>query len=707
MRKALSLGVLWLAALATSAQVNTSVVNSSVLGSHNLGVGGTSPTVGGLPPCYFCHAPHNGLAGTQVGLWSQKLSTVQNYTLYPQSEITNVVEQPVLGSQSNLCLSCHDGTVAPGQTTPWGTIHMSGSMASQDVFGRELSNVHPLNFQLPLQMPPDQNLISSVVNSGVTANPAVQMPGGNVQCTSCHNAHVQIIDSSNDFLVVDNTNSALCLACHVSTPNDATIAAEKRLPPLAPSEAQGGAGQLGSSQKNHTPFTGWAISAHAQAGQQAGRAANVGPYGTVRRNGCMSCHIMHNAQAGGALLSPGKQALPQAGVALLSPGKPALPQAGLVLPSRSQPVLPTLDANTQNCLNCHNGGSTISPPIADIYQELTKTSHPLPSANQTHTMNESTLLNKNRHATCADCHNPHASQKTPSFLSTTIRPAQIGANGISAADGVTVVSPAVNQYEVCFRCHATSTGKQTLAMYGYSPTRLSTSGDPLNLVPQLSSTNSISSHPVTHDRQSKFPQPSLLKFMWNLDGHTQGRTMGSRILCTDCHNSDDNREFGGTGPNGPHGSQYAHLLERRYEFSEVAPAAGPGTAIQNLLPAIVDPGANGPYSLCAKCHNLSNILSNASFSQHSIHINAGFSCSVCHTAHGVPSSSGVGMGGERLVSFDVGVVARNDATDAPISYNQNTGTCTLKCHNYDHNQNGRVTSSRGSHGGLPQQTVRH
>ena len=357
-----------------------------------MGPGGTSPTVGGLPPCYFCHAPHNGLAGTQVGLWSQKLSTVQNYTLYPQSEITNVVEQPVLGGQSNLCLSCHDGTVAPGQTTPWGTIQMRGSMSSQDVFGRELSTVHPFNFKLPLQMPPDQNLIPSVVSSGVTANPAVQMPGGNVQCTTCHNAHVQIIDSSNDFLVIDNSSSALCLACHVSTPNGTTMAA-KRLPPSLRVKRRVELANTAPFRKTIPRLTGWGLSAHAQAGQQAAKAANVGPYGTVRRNGCESCHTMHKAQAGGALLSPAKQ------------------------------TLPNVDASTQNCLNCHNGGSTISPSIADIYQEFEKRGHPFPSGNNTHTMNESTLLNRNRHATCVDCHNPHDSQKTSSFLSTTIRPA--------------------------------------------------------------------------------------------------------------------------------------------------------------------------------------------------------------------------------------------------------------------------------------------
>ncbi|HKN72667.1 MAG TPA: cytochrome c3 family protein [Terriglobales bacterium] len=595
-----------------------------------------------------------------MGLWSQKLSTVQNYTLYPQSEITNVVEQPVLGDKSNICLSCHDGTVAPGQTTPWGKIQMSGSMTSQDVLGQDLSTVHPFNFKLPLQMPVDQNLIPSIVNSGVTANPAVQMPGGNVQCTSCHNPHVQSIDTSNAFLVMDNTSSALCLACHISTLDAGSTRAAKR---VSPSEVQAGTSSSSLTEETYNGLTAWRTSVHAEAGQQAAKAANVGPYGTVRKNGCMSCHTMHNAQAGGALLSPAKQ------------------------------LLPNVDASTQNCLNCHNGGSTISPAIMNIYQEFTKKGHPFPSGKNSHTMNESTLLNKNRHATCADCHDPHSSQKTSSFLSITIRPAESGANGISAENGATVVSPAVNQYEVCFRCHATSTGKQTLAIYGYLPTRVNTTGDPLNLVPQFSR-NSISSHPVTHDRLSKYAQPSLLKFMWNLDGHTQGRIVGSRILCTDCHNSDDNREFGGQGPNGPHGSQYDHILERQYEYSEVSSAAGPGTAIENLLPVVVNPGADGPYSLCAKCHDLSNILSNASFSKHSIHINAGFSCSVCHTAHGVPNSS-AGMAGERLVSFDVRVVARNDATEAPISYNQSTGTCTLKCHNYNHNQNGTVTTSRG------------
>ena len=101
--------------------------------------------------------------------------------------------------------------------------------------------------------------------------------------------------------------------------------------------------------------------------------------------------------------------------------------------------------------------------------------------------------------------------------------------------------------------------------------RASSAGDPLNIILQLSAT-ATSRHPVTHISNSSLPQTSLLTNMLNLDGLTPGRAMGNQIFCTDCHNSDDNREFGPSGPNGPHGSKWTHILERRYEFSQtIAP----------------------------------------------------------------------------------------------------------------------------------------
>ncbi len=177
-------------------------------------------------------------------------------------------------------------------------------------------------------------------------------------------------------------------------------------------------------------------------------------------------------------------------------------------------------------------------------------------------------------------------------------------------------------------------------------------------------------------------------------GTTHGRAMGTQIFCTDCHNSDDNREFGGAGASGPHGSTHTHILERDYEFSQ-APA--PGQLITNLFPN-PDLSFKGPYAMCGKCHDLNNVVSNASWNHHGDHINAGFSCSVCHTAHGMGARSGT-ISGERLVNFDINVVAPNAGT--PVSYSRATNTCTLVCHNVAHNQDGSITQGTQKGSGVP------
>src|SRR5271157_1359797 len=121
---------------------------TDVLGIHDMGAFSQGPLSGGLPSCQYCHAPHSGLDVRP--LWSQKLSTQSTYTLYSSTTLVNTVLEPALGSASNLCLSCHDGTVAPGQSVPYGTVKMQGSMSAQDVFGTNLSTTHPFNFKLPL-----------------------------------------------------------------------------------------------------------------------------------------------------------------------------------------------------------------------------------------------------------------------------------------------------------------------------------------------------------------------------------------------------------------------------------------------------------------------------------------------------------------------------------------------------------------------------
>ena len=397
------------------------------------------------------------------------------------------------------------------------------------------------------------------------------------------------------------------------------------------------------------PMADWASSAHALSAAKVTPAAGVGSYPTVAGNACISCHATHNAN--GPRLLRG--------------------------------------ANEQACIACHNGANVSPMPTwENVFAEYAtpKVGHPFPTSTNPHDAAEGTLLNNNRHATCVDCHSSHGSQAVSVFpAAPQIRVSQKDIAGISASDGVTVLTPAVNQFENCLRCHGTSSGKQILPIYGYFPVRAVSAGDPLNLIPQFAAT-STSSHPVMHARSSALPQPSLLANMLNLDGTTLGRSMGTQILCTDCHNSDDNREFGGTGANGPHGSRWTHILERRYEFSL---AATPGALISNLFPN-PDLSINGPYALCGKCHNLTTVLSSTSWAHHADHINAGVSCSTCHTAHGMGASSGA-ITGERLINFDVNVVGPNGGT--PVSYNRAANTCTLTCHGVTHNSDGTVAQS--------------
>ncbi len=606
--------------------------NADVLGMHNLtAASGASIYSQGSLGCTFCHAPHSGLGGV-TPLWNQTLST-KSYTPYTSttySEQGNT--QPTLGVTSSLCLSCHDGTVGVGQSAAYGQLPMTGALNSVDSFGTTLTGSHPFSLVTPLK--DASNLVASLVSQGKTADPtgAVKLVNGNIECTSCHSPHVQRIDRiAENFLVRDSSNAQMCLACH--DPNRVVQ------------------GQI-------NPLSGFTGSIHQTATNEVSPDAHVGPYPTVGVNACASCHMSHDAVAPARLLRP------------------------------ATPAAPANDSATQDCMTCHSGGAYLSPAIPNVMAEVAKTGHPLPSGNNFHDAAEAPLLNNNRHATCVDCHNAHASNQVTQFPAPpTLRLSQTGVTGISAADGITPLTPAINQYENCLRCHGTSTGKQRLIIYGYAPVRVAAAPDALNTIPEFAAT-ATSSHPVTHDRTSPLPQPSLLVNLLNQTGTPSARLMGTRIFCTDCHNSDDNREFGGTGPNGPHGSINSHILERNYQFSQ---AAVPGGVVSNLFPN-PDLTVTGPYAMCAKCHDLSQVVANTSFTQHSLHISQyGFSCSVCHTAHGMGAISPT-ITGERLVNFDVNVVGENGG--APIGYNHGSNTCTLMCHGIAHNADGSVGAAK-------------
>jgi predicted CXXCH cytochrome family protein len=549
-------------------------------------------------------------------LWNQTLST-NEYLLYPNSTSTPSVATNV-GAASLRCLSCHDGSVAVGRTVAIGTLQMTGALSAN--LGAQLEGSHP--FSMQPQLKDDATLVSTLVTSHTTKDAAVSLVENNIECSTCHDVHNQYKDlRSPKFLVRDNAGSRLCFACH-------DVSART-------------VGGITNS------LTAWPNSAHALSTVAVAPKAQLGGYATVNEFACSNCHRPHNALGMGLLRK--------------DPNRPA-----------------NVDDTSQTCFTCHDGSDNLAQPLLNVIGAFNgQQGHPFSDASNPHVMNEPVVLNLNRHTTCADCHNSHAAQPTTSFTATPdLRPSQSGIAGVTM-DGL-VVTPATYQYENCLRCHGTSQNKQSLPAYGYMPARALFPGDTLDVSLQFAH-GATSSHPVMRDA-GNLSRPSLLKSMWNIGSAVQGRPMSPRILCTDCHNNDNAREVGGTGPNGPHGSKNDHILERQYLMSRVGAGAAPGTVIVNLNPdPILDSAPASPYALCAKCHDLNYINSSASWREHQRHIQQGFSCSVCHSAHGVPAGTS-SVSGRALVSFDMNVVGSSN--NQPVSYNGST--CTLRCHQEAH-----------------------
>ncbi|HXE41981.1 MAG TPA: cytochrome c3 family protein [Candidatus Baltobacteraceae bacterium] len=236
--------------------------NSVVTSVHNLSVSspGTIKATAEGDVCIFCHTVHR--ANGQTPLWNHNMSGVTNYIVYSSPTLKAVVGQP--NGSSRLCLSCHDGTVALGSVNSrTSTIQMQNGVTTMPTgrgnLGTDLSGDHPISFIYDAAL---------VAQDPALNNPA-QLTGKvkldhdkQMQCTSCHDPHD---DQFGNFLVMDNTASALCIACH----NNPT----------------------------------WPTSAHAMSpkvltaniASQLSATTPVKPTQTVSELACDSCHTPHRA----------------------------------------------------------------------------------------------------------------------------------------------------------------------------------------------------------------------------------------------------------------------------------------------------------------------------------------------------------------------------------------------------------------------------
>jgi predicted CXXCH cytochrome family protein len=354
----------------------------------------------------------------------------------------------------------------------------------------------------------------------------------------------------------------------------------------------------------------WQDSSHKNSSKPwNGTGQNPWPHtsgATVQANGCENCHAPHTAG--------------------------------------TKPRLLNFANEEMNCFSCHAG--TVASK--DIQAEFNKFSvHPILNTTGVHDPAEDPI-NPPRHVECADCHNPHATKAT-SAVAPLASGALAGVKGVTSSGAV--INPVVNEYELCYRCHADSVNR--------GPARVDRVIIQTNKRIQFDPSNA-SFHPV--ESIGKNPNvPSLIPPL----------TASSRMYCIDCHNNDQSPSTGSSGPNGPHGSLYTPILERQLVLKE-------GSA-----------ETFGNYALCYKCHDRNSILGDQSFRVtndqgldrgHRFHVvDQKAACSTCHDAHGVATQA-------RLINFDRTSVT-NSVSNGRLEYiatGIGSGNCSLTCHGFDH-----------------------
>lgn len=604
-----------LAPSAVASGNKTAILNSK----HDFRASSTAVirSVSGQDPCVFCHTPHNANPGTY--LWNQKLSTA-NSSVYSSTTLQANVTAIQPQDTSKLCLSCHDGTIALGDTVNDGLIAflqgagytLPTSSPSNLAGNKAFTDDHPFGF-IPV--------VGNEIQNPPSGDPVHLDAGGKVQCSTCHEPHQEYIDPTvGKFLKKSNQSSGVCLTCHVKL---GWSSSAHRLPPDPSEDAR-----YTSLQGAHAGYVG------------------------VSKNACESCHRPHSPQTGQRLVK--------------------FQEESTCYQCHDGSVV-SANVKAEFLAKTYIHPVNVTPSVHDASESPSSALFPLPE----------TASGAARHAECVDCHNSHFANNSTA-QPPQVSGALLGTRGHSVSNSFVPQSAnefevcfkchadSANKPQF-FDTSTAGVG------YGRNPQRQFDSGNPNRYNTRIEFEFSPSYHPVTRPRNlSTGPGgevPSL---------HTQpiapggsplpNRTLSaaSQLYCSDCHNNDTGRNLGTlTGPAGPHGSYLPHLLERASALEPLpATSGGSSTGMSYSLTN---------YGQCDKCHDVEgSILLDQSFKEHNKHIRSvNAACSTCHDPHAsqapmlinfdlsivAPSGSG------RLEYQRTGL---------------RTGACYLTCHGKDH-----------------------
>jgi hypothetical protein len=252
----LAVAILGLAAGAAYAGAGAGTgVLDSVHDMRNAATVGAIDAGGNDRVCAFCHTPHHAQLNVSVDdyypLWSRALDT-NTFTAYASATINAAdYAADIAIGPTRLCMSCHDGSIAPDQH-----YGVAGTKAplTDDSYGKAgvgslvggvgsgLTNDHPVGFNYTaVAAGPSLNTDDTVVPTAdatkdayirtATGNTLVfkTNPGISVQsrlfqdqymtCATCHDVHnkknVSSGETANYLVLGEQKDSALCLTCHV------------------------------------------------------------------------------------------------------------------------------------------------------------------------------------------------------------------------------------------------------------------------------------------------------------------------------------------------------------------------------------------------------------------------------------------------------------------------------------------------------------
>ncbi len=439
--------------------------------------------------------------------------------------------------------------------------------------------------------------------------------------------------------------SKMCLSCHDGTIALGSVLSRGTPIPLAAgiTTLPPGASNVGTDLSDDHPISFRYDGALASRDPKIKHPSMLPPAVRLDSNSelqCTSCHNAHNDSLGKFLVMRNTNselclACHQVGTTTVaSHGDCAACHQPHTAPSG--PYLLRGGTIRETCLRCHDGSHPGSPDVsADLSKVFTHDTNsrvdpPEPIVD---------------HVACTDCHEPHT--MTPG----TGQPPNIHGDfgrvsGMSASGSA--VQAATDEFQVCFKCHADGSTRRP-----WVPRVVIQNNTRLQFSP-----SAVSFHPVEAPGRSA-SVPSL----------KPGWTVGSMVYCSSCHGSDTGRSFGGSGPDGVHGSAFAPVLVARYETAD---------RISESAQA---------YALCYRCHERGSILADESFTSHKEHVEvAKASCAACHDAHGIASAQGTSTKNSHLINFDTRVVAPDPVTGRLEYVNQGMlrGACYLRCHGQNH-----------------------